>query len=131
MCWLHSTGLKTNTSGRWSLWDSVLARRWRCLPVAASQPEARKHSRLGRARPAHPGGGPDYHYSFLAELFPSQAFPERRPRPVRARRRTQQVAATAAEPKKLVLLPGADHFFAGQLEAMQNALAGWLKEQLP
>ncbi len=41
----------------------------------------------------------------------------------------EQVAATTAEPKKLVLLPGADHFFAGQLEAMQNALAGWLKEQ--
>jgi uncharacterized protein len=42
----------------------------------------------------------------------------------------QRVAATTAEPKKLVLLPGADHFFAGQLEAMQNILASWLKEQL-
>jgi uncharacterized protein len=42
----------------------------------------------------------------------------------------QHVAATTAEPKKLVLLPGADHFFAGQLEAMQNTIAGWLKEQL-
>jgi hypothetical protein len=40
----------------------------------------------------------------------------------------KQVAATTAEPKKLVLLPGADHFFAGQLLAMQNELAGWLKE---
>jgi len=42
-----------------------------------------------------------------------------------------QVAATTAEPKKLVLVPGADHFFAGQLEAMQNALARWLREQVP
>lgn len=41
-----------------------------------------------------------------------------------------EVAATTAEPKKLVLLPGADHFFAGQLEAMQNLLVGWLKEQI-
>ena len=41
----------------------------------------------------------------------------------------RQMAATTAEPKKLVLLPGADHFFAGQLEAMQNALARWLREQ--
>lgn len=39
-----------------------------------------------------------------------------------------QVVAHAAAPKTMVLLPGADHFFAGQLEAMQNALAGWLKE---
>ncbi len=42
----------------------------------------------------------------------------------------RRVAATTAEPKKLVLLPGADHFFAGQLEAMQNTIAGWLVEQL-
>jgi len=42
-----------------------------------------------------------------------------------------QVTASAAEPKRLVLLPGANHFFAGQLEAMQDALTGWLKEQLP
>ncbi len=42
-----------------------------------------------------------------------------------------RVAACAAEPKRLVLLAGADHFFTGQLEPMQQALSGWLKEQLP
>jgi alpha/beta superfamily hydrolase len=31
----------------------------------------------------------------------------------------------------MVLLPGADHFFEGQLEAMLRARSGWLKEQLP
>jgi alpha/beta superfamily hydrolase len=41
-----------------------------------------------------------------------------------------RVAATASDPKRLVLLPGADHFFTGHLEPMQQALAGWLKEQL-
>jgi len=40
------------------------------------------------------------------------------------------VVASAAEPKQLVLLPRADHFFTGQLEPLQSALAGWLKEQL-
>jgi len=29
-----------------------------------------------------------------------------------------------------VLLPRADHFFTGQLEPLQSALSGWLKEQL-
>jgi alpha/beta superfamily hydrolase len=28
-------------------------------------------------------------------------------------------------------VPGADHFFTDQLEPMQRALAGWLKEPLP
>jgi hypothetical protein len=41
-----------------------------------------------------------------------------------------QVAVSAAEPKRLLFISGADHFFTGQLEPMQRALAGWLKEQL-
>jgi hypothetical protein len=42
-----------------------------------------------------------------------------------------QVAVPAAEFKRLALLPGAGHFIDGQLEAMQHALSGWLREQLP
>lgn len=42
-----------------------------------------------------------------------------------------QTFGAAAEPKRLVFIPGADHFFTGQLEPMQHALADWLKEQLP
>lgn len=41
-----------------------------------------------------------------------------------------QIAAHAAEPKRLTLIPGADHFFRGQLDSMQRVLAGWLKEAL-
>ena len=40
-----------------------------------------------------------------------------------------QVASSSADPKRLVLLPGADHFFRGHLPAMQSSLASWLKEQ--
>ena len=40
-------------------------------------------------------------------------------------------AASASEPKRLALHAGAVHFFAGQLEPMQQALFGRLKEQLP
>ncbi len=45
--------------------------------------------------------------------------------------RLTQLAATAADPKRLVLVPAADHFFTGHLQAMQQALASWLKEQMP
>jgi len=40
------------------------------------------------------------------------------------------VTAAASEPRRLILIPGADHFFTGHLAAMQQALAQWLKEQL-
>jgi hypothetical protein len=43
----------------------------------------------------------------------------------------EQLILSAADPKQLVLLSGADHFFTGQLELMQKALAGWLKELEP
>ena len=40
----------------------------------------------------------------------------------------EQVFANAAEPKRLVLIPEADHFFAGHLEEMRNALSCWVRE---
>jgi uncharacterized protein len=40
-----------------------------------------------------------------------------------------RVVSSAANPKQMVLLPGADHFFTGHLPAMQASLSGWLKEQ--
>ena len=41
-----------------------------------------------------------------------------------------QEIASSAEPKRLLFLHGSDHFFTGQLAQMQQALAGWLKEEL-
>lgn len=38
----------------------------------------------------------------------------------------EQVTTLAAEPKQLVLISEADHFFTGKLEAMQAELAGWM-----
>ncbi len=80
--------------------------------------------------PTH-ADGRDYKYSFLAhctipKLFLSGEHDEYAPATQWA-----QVVGSAAEPKQLVLLPGADHFFTGQLNPMQLSLAGWLKEQLP
>jgi alpha/beta superfamily hydrolase len=39
-----------------------------------------------------------------------------------------QIVASAADPKKLALIQGSDHFFTGHLPAMQKLLAAWLKE---
>ncbi len=43
----------------------------------------------------------------------------------------ERIASSTAAPKQLIFIPGADHFFTGQLKPMQQALAGWLKEQIP
>lgn len=41
-----------------------------------------------------------------------------------------QVFAEAAEPKRLVVIPEADHFFAGHLDEMRKALSDWVREVL-
>lgn len=70
--------------------------------------------------------GRNYRYSFLAgctmpKLFLSGGADEYGPTDI-----LQQIVASAAEPKSLVIIPGADHFFAGRLDQMQQALGGWL-----
>ncbi len=74
--------------------------------------------------------GPAYNYSFLSDLAIPKFFisgDHDRFAPVA---QLANVVASAAEPKRFILLPGADHFFTDQLAPMQNALAGWLKEKL-
>lgn len=97
---------------------------------ACSQPRAALRALAALGLPTH-AEGRDYSYPFLAnctlpKLFLSGASDQYAPTPELA-----EVAASAAAPKQLVLLPRADHFFSGQLEPMQSALSGWLKEQLP
>ncbi|MGB6193275.1 MAG: alpha/beta fold hydrolase [Terracidiphilus sp.] len=74
--------------------------------------------------------GRQYQYGFLHSCFLPKLFLSGDCDQYAPAADLRRVAATTAEPKKLVLLPGADHFFAGQLEAMQNTIAGWLVEQL-
>jgi alpha/beta superfamily hydrolase len=72
-------------------------------------------------------GGREYHYNFLAtcrqpKLFVSGTADEYGPRAA-----IEAVVAAAAIPATLVLVPGADHFFAGKLEQMQLALTSWIE----
>jgi alpha/beta superfamily hydrolase len=71
-----------------------------------------------------------YRYPFLAQcaipkLFLSGDHDEYAPVEQLA-----QMAGFAANPKRLLILPGSDHFFRGHLAQMQKALAGWLEEEL-
>jgi alpha/beta superfamily hydrolase len=74
--------------------------------------------------------GRDYHYPFLSHCPIPKLFLSGDQDQFAPYARWAQIACSAAEPRKLVSLPGADHFFTGQLDPMQHALSGWLKEQL-
>ncbi len=97
-----------------------------CRPGASS----RVCALVALGLPTH-AEGRDYHYPFLAQCTLPKLFLSGDRDPFAPAPELVQVAATTAEPKKLVLLPGADHFFTGQLDAMQNQLVAWLQERLP
>jgi alpha/beta superfamily hydrolase len=72
--------------------------------------------------------GHQYHYRFLADCNIPKLFLSGDDDVFAPVTQLTQVFDSAAEPKHMVLVPGADHFFTGKLELMQKALAGWLKE---
>ena len=41
----------------------------------------------------------------------------------------EALVASLPEPKRLVLVEGADHFFTGKLDQVDRALTDWLKAQ--
>jgi alpha/beta superfamily hydrolase len=71
-----------------------------------------------------------YHYSFLQNCSIPKFFLSGDRDQFAPKTELIQALADAAEPKGMALVPGADHFFTGQLKAMQSALSSWLKEQL-
>ena len=71
----------------------------------------------------------DYSYSFLGSCPLPKLFLSGDHDKFAPAGRLEELAAAAAEPRRLVLISGADHFFSGRIEAMQDALAAWLKEQ--
>jgi alpha/beta superfamily hydrolase len=48
-----------------------------------------------------------------------------------SREKIEAVFATLAEPKKLVMVEGADHFFTGKLDQVAAAIDAWLAEMFP
>jgi alpha/beta superfamily hydrolase len=75
-------------------------------------------------------GSKTYDYSFLSDCPTPKLFLSGDRDRYTSTTELIQVAAAAAPPSQVALVPGADHFFTGHLESMQTALSGWLKEQV-
>jgi len=71
-----------------------------------------------------------YTFDFLSEcsrpkLFVSGARDQFGPRP-----QLQALVASAAEPKKLVMIEGADHFFEGRLRELRETIEAWVGQTI-
>ena len=71
-------------------------------------------------------GGREYRYSFLAACSQPKLFISGTEDQYGPRAAIEGVVAGAAPPAKLVLIEGADHFFAGKLDQLNKAITEWL-----
>jgi alpha/beta superfamily hydrolase len=96
------------------------------LPVACA--DARVQAVIGLGIPVAPIDERAYDFSFLRtcakpKLFVSGARDQFGPRA-----QLQQLVDALAEPRKLVLIEGADHFFEGRLRELRETIEAWVKE---
>lgn len=103
---------------------------WSLDHEAPGQPHPAIHALIALGLPTQPLTSA-YHYSFLQGLTMPKLFLSGDRDQFAPPDQLSQVVSQAAEPRRLILFHGADHFFVGQLEPMQRAIARWSKEQLP
>ena len=74
-----------------------------------------------------PAGSSDF--SYLGGCAKPKLFLQGSQDQFSARESVERLIATIPEPKHLIFIPGADHFFAGKLGAVDGALRSWLAER--
>jgi alpha/beta superfamily hydrolase len=94
-----------------------------CSAVASGTHDIRGFAALGLPTSAK---GRNYEFPFLAECHFPKLFLSGGNDQYAPEYQLRSTIARAAEPKELVLIPGTDHFFLNQIEAMQGALRHWL-----
>jgi len=98
--------------------------------LRAACPDSRVKALVGLGIPVVPADERTYNFDFLQncpkpKLFVSGARDEFGPR-----QKLEQVIQSLPEPKKLVLIEGGDHFFAGRLRELRETIEEWVRQVL-
>ena len=85
---------------------------------------------IGLGTPVAPVDDRSYEFDFLRscdkpKLFVSGSRDQFGPRP-----KLEQLVSSLQEPKKLVIIESADHFFEGRLREMRDAVEAWIQETI-
>jgi len=100
------------------------------IGLQAACPDDRVQAVIGLGLPVSPVQGRNYDFSFLntcakPKLFISGAYDQ-----FGTPAQLESVVAPLPEPRKVVIIPGADHFFEGKLSQMREAVEAWLREMV-
>jgi alpha/beta superfamily hydrolase len=98
--------------------------------LRAACPDPRVQALVSLGTPVAPIDDRRYDFEFLAactkpKLFVSGSRDQFAPKP-----QLQQMFASLPEPKKLVFIEAADHFFEGRLRELRETIEAWVKDSL-
>ena len=103
--------------------------------LRAACPDARVHAVIGVGTPVSPvvAGTEEprvYTFDFLHDCAKPKLFVSGARDQFGPRAKLEALIAAMPEPKRLVIIEGADHFFEGRLHELRAAIETWVKETL-
>ena len=105
------------------------------MGLRAACPDARVHAVIGVGTPVSPvvAGTEEprvYTFDFLHDCAKPKLFVSGARDQFGPRAKLEALIAAMPEPKRLVIIEGADHFFEGRLHELRAAIETWVKETL-
>jgi alpha/beta superfamily hydrolase len=103
--------------------------------LRAACSDARVHAAIGVGTPVVPVAADSeaprvYTYDFLRDCAKPKLFVSGARDQFGPRSKLAELMASLPEPKKLVLIEGADHFFEGRLRELRDAIEAWLTQAI-
>ena len=103
--------------------------------LRAACPDTRVRAVIGVGTPVGPVAAESevprtYTFEFLQDCAKPKLFVSGSRDQFGPRAKLEALVASAPEPKKLVLIEGADHFFEGRLRELRETMEEWVKEAL-
>ena len=101
--------------------------------LRAACPDARVKALIGVGIPAIPVAADTeeprtYNLDFLQGCAKPKLFVSGARDPFGSREKLETLVASLQEPKQLVLIEGADHFFEGRLRELRETIEGWVRD---
>ncbi len=96
--------------------------------LAAACPDARVQAVIGLGLPLTPVDERHYDFQFLSTCNKPKLFVSGSRDQYGPVEKLKKLVEPLPEPKKLVIVDAADHFFEGRLREMRNAIESWLRE---
>jgi uncharacterized protein len=96
------------------------------MGLRAACPDPRVKALVGLGLPVAPIDGSGYDFGFLRDCAKPKLFVSGSRDIFGPRAQLESAVALASDPKKLIWIDGADHFFAGRLHELRKTIEAWV-----